>query len=1301
MAKSYQPLFSEPCLRSFFSKEFKELSGSEKEQSLTDKLKRWDQKSFQKETSAESAFLSVFFEDIWGYEQSGKTSQGKGFTCYPKYPIAGAGAGGGTGEADLALGYFDFQDIPETPQALCEFKDIRSNLDAPQKRKGNTRSPVKQCADYLREASKPLYGNEAIQPTWGIVTDMNEFRLYRRKNMPSQYQRFSISPKTGDDVAGLLGTTEAASFQRFLFTKFFSVEFLLTTSGPPGLVQLLQKQWVQEKEIENAFYKEYRFYRERLIKLITAHNPLFEGTKGKLVRLAQKLIDRCIFVLFCEDMGEALSFPPNALRDYLAELSQMSTYDKQAGDAWSKLKELFQAMNEGRTFFSKQINQFNGGLFETDPELEGLYVPNEAFCARRQGEADNLTNHPDTLLYLSAVYNFGTSGNSGKAITLYTLGRIFEQSITELEALEAKADGRRSLTEITKRKRDGVYYTPEWVVEHIVSETLGPRLDEIRAECGWSVEIEGGDGFVKEQRTRSPSKQSVDFKRHVEGVRKFQKRLEAFTVCDPACGSGAFLIHALEYLLRERRWVIREYDRIGGHALLGFKPDDEIRNILSKNIYGVDINPASVEITQLALWLHTAKADQPLSNLDQHIKCRNSLIGPIFYEWRKDLLSWTEDQKETINIFDWNAAFPEVFSSDNPGGPGFDCIVGNPPYVKLQNFRKVHPEMAEYLKDGEIKADIPVYESTQSGNFDLFLPFIEKSISLLNARGGLGFIAPSLWRYNEYGDGLKKFLKRGGHLERWIDFGSFQVFEEAITYTALQFYTRDRKEHVCLKLAPDGEMARAPDWGDQEWLVPYVNLPEKEIWAFVSRSERNLLNKLNSSCRRLGDPKITKAIFQGLITSDDYVYHLKRSAPDRYWKQPKKLPGRKAKPEPVELEIEDTIMHPLVSGEEASRYQAPETDIYVLFPYEVTNGQVRLFTQDEMAARFPKAWGYLRSYESELCRREKFSDERQKKDGKLGPFDDDTWYRFGRHQNLDKQEFRKLIVAQTVSRMSVCPDTDGEFYINNVRANGIFPTSDNDFWYLLGILNCSVVDWAFRRIGKPKEGGYFEANKQFIAPLPIPKANATQRKMVAKLAEELTVLHTKRRDTLRKIEHRLSYCSAEEQPEKWLCPSVHDAKHWKTNAPADLPAREKTRWAKEQFTRCMEERFQALSLAMRPGISFAPRFQDGELSISIGGAVAIDGIFLDEDEGQQALLSWCHLARTLNLTEGLKPKAFAKKLRTIYRSNNSSLISQWVKLDKEIASLELNIEHKETELNRLAYDLYQLTEDEISMVKHG
>ena len=234
---------------------------------------------------------------------------------------------------------------------------------------------------------KPLFGNEAVQPTWGIVTDMNEFRLYWRNTMPSQYQRFIIKKATTDEGTSLLEPSENGSFQRFLFAKLFHADSLLTTGGASALLKLLKDQRYQEKEIENTFYREYRAYREHLVKLLIKCNPKFSGTKGRLVRLAQKLIDRCIFIMFCEDMGEQLSFPPNALRDYLAELSKSSTFESDEEDAWNKLKELFHAMNEGKKFRSRLLNRFNGGLFADILNLKALSFPMKPFAPSCKGKA--------------------------------------------------------------------------------------------------------------------------------------------------------------------------------------------------------------------------------------------------------------------------------------------------------------------------------------------------------------------------------------------------------------------------------------------------------------------------------------------------------------------------------------------------------------------------------------------------------------------------------------------------------------------------------------------------------------------------------------------------------------------------------------------------------------------------------------------------------------------------------------------------------------------------------------------------
>ena len=479
-------------------------------------------------------------------------------------------------------------------------------------------------------------------------------------------------------------------------------------------------------------------------------------------------------------------------------------------------------MNDGSAFGGKSINQFNGGLFAADEDFERLNVPNSIFCQHMQGTNEaSLYAYKETLLYLCASYNYAsdlgtTTGNPrsteqepSKTLGLYTLGRIFEQSITELEILEAEADGRPSINKLSKRKRDGVYYTPEWVVERIVAETLGPRLAQIKLECGWKIKDD----------------------QSLEALDAYAARLKAFTVVDPACGSGAFLIAVLRYLLGE--WhQIQGLRRLLTGGLANRDEDTAlIAEILRDNIYGVDINSASVEIAQLALWLHTARGDKPLSALDQNIREGNTLIGPDFFKGNIDLPLYEDSEKERVNAFDWWTAFPEVHARG-----GFDAVIGNPPYVKLQNFRAVHADMAKFFRDGRPEVDIKPYASTQSGNFDLYLPFIEKGISLLNGQGRLGYIAPSLWTTNEYGEGLRNMIATGRNLSAWIDFKSYQVFDGATNYTALQFFTKASNGEIRVAEAPTGEIPDEP-WSDAGQALPYGRQEFGERWL-LSNSRR-------------------------------------------------------------------------------------------------------------------------------------------------------------------------------------------------------------------------------------------------------------------------------------------------------------------------------------------------------------------------------------------------------------------------------------------------------------------------------
>lgn len=357
---------SKDFLKSVWAVEFAAFDGSEEERELRAKLQAWADRADLGETSSEAAFISTFFEELWGYSHSGRNDGSPEYNLYPQFPVKGAGQKGGTGKADLAIGLFGSESNSGTPQVLSEFKDIKSNLDAYQNRKGNNRSPVKQALDYLAEARRGMYLTEAIVPTWAIVTDMNEFRLYWFDRAPEQYLSFVISPKDLFQGKGLLENIKTARFDLFLFSRLFHKDLLLTKGGKSKLEQLIAHQWVQQRELENTFYKEYRAFRERLYETLVEANPNFPGTKGRLVRLSQKILDRCIFIFFCEDMGSALNYPPQLLRNLLINDSRDEFYDPNENTIWDRLKSLFTSMNDGTPFRQHKINQFNGGLFAED-----------------------------------------------------------------------------------------------------------------------------------------------------------------------------------------------------------------------------------------------------------------------------------------------------------------------------------------------------------------------------------------------------------------------------------------------------------------------------------------------------------------------------------------------------------------------------------------------------------------------------------------------------------------------------------------------------------------------------------------------------------------------------------------------------------------------------------------------------------------------------------------------------------------------------------------------------------------------
>src|ERR1700730_15552362 len=260
MSYRHAAFVAKSFLRSHWDLEYRARHDSENERALDDRLALWAKRTDLKETSAESAFIEVFFRETRGHVQTGQRGSETGVSLYPKFAIPGAGASGGSGEADLAIGYFSKTASGQIPQVLCEFKGIRSALDAGQKRKGNTRSPVRQCLDYLSFARRGMIGSEPILPTWGIVTDMNEFRLYWYDRGHQQSLRFTIQPDLFQGK-GMLEETEDARFDRFVFQKVFHRDTLLARGGKCLLLGLIEQQRFRDRKLENKFYDEYRKFR--------------------------------------------------------------------------------------------------------------------------------------------------------------------------------------------------------------------------------------------------------------------------------------------------------------------------------------------------------------------------------------------------------------------------------------------------------------------------------------------------------------------------------------------------------------------------------------------------------------------------------------------------------------------------------------------------------------------------------------------------------------------------------------------------------------------------------------------------------------------------------------------------------------------------------------------------------------------------------------------------------------------------------------------------------------------------------
>jgi hypothetical protein len=309
------------------------------------------------------------------------------------------------------------------------------------------------------------------------------------------------------------------------------------------------------------------------------------------------------------------------------------------------------------------------------------------------------------------------------------------------------------------------------------------------------------------------------------------------------------------------------------------------------------------------------------------------------------------------------------------------------------------------------------------------------------------------------------------------------------------------------------------------------------------------------------------------------------------------------------------------------------------------------------------AAAYLISHESRLRARES------------SRFDDDQWYRFGRSQNIEKQSLSKICVASTVSRLQTFYDAFGGYFINNVRVNGVVPKEIEDGWYLLGVMNSTAADLYFRIIAKPKDNDYFEANKQFIAPIPIPDAPDEDRRSVIVLAKRLQELHTQALRERNAVERRLNSraVSVVKHPLSWIMGTSNP-----------------------QEQKDLEER---IDRSARASVDLCPDLRDGELVLLADGTPVLDEVFVDSAESEWLLAQWRQKARSATKKVRSSPKKLLDEFRTLARTDNQALKAQIVDADRRLRTLETEIEEKETEIDETVMDLYGLDEDQKRLVR--
>lgn len=670
--------------------------------------------------------------------------------------------------------------------------------------------------------------------------------------------------------------------------------------------------------------------------------------------------------------------------------------------------------DELKALFEQSDRKFNSGLFDfiEDTLSQTINI-----------DAETLISVFNELYYPLSPYDFSV-------VDPAILSQIYERFLGSRIII----DDERQLSIVMEPEvsaSNGVVPTPKLIVEQIIKDTLTPLVS----------------------------------------ARTF-KELKNLKVADICCGSGTFLISAYDFLL-EKYLITISNEKIDDKDIVYLTEDSTYvltlkgkRNILESNIFGVDINPYAKEVSEFSLLLKLLEGeneatvndylnqfdDKLLPNLSRNIKCGNSLVDSKFYEFMPETVD-DDDILFRINPFDWETEYPFLNETH-----GFDAIIGNPPYVRIQNLVKYSPEEVLYYQ-----STISGFDVAKNDTIDKYYVFIQKAITLLNDSGYLGYIIPHKFFLIKGGKALRNYITDNCNISQITHFGVSQVFPGKSTYTAIIVLKVEKHEKFSFKRI---KSISAKTLEDESNSVEYKNENyTSEPWVFLNPETEQVFDKLRSPQTR--PLKDLAEICVGLQTSADKVYIFQPEGETEetfiFTKQGKRW------------EIEKGICLPALYDLSFGLFDTLSGNAQLIFPYNINKDKADVFSEDYLTAHFPLALTYLKEYKESLEKRSLQGNE-------------PVWYQFGRSQSLTKfHNTEKLIWSVLSTEPPYTIDKNNLQFTGggNGPYYGLINNSDYSLYYFLGILSHPLIENMVKSGASEFRGSYYSHGKQFIENLPI------------------------------------------------------------------------------------------------------------------------------------------------------------------------------------------------------------------------